>query len=137
MNLVWVRALVASFGSATCYASVYYVPLSIFMTLFHLRPFPTSFICWLVLGERSSRIQIIASGKSFYRLSSTQFKRFQTLSWADIIAVISFLSVILVVQPDFVFARGVHEDRTPWQTFLGTTLTLLCMLLGAFDSRCR
>ncbi|ORX39594.1 hypothetical protein BD324DRAFT_222070 [Kockovaella imperatae] len=103
------RAVCSCGATSLAYVAVSHIPLSLFMTLYHLRPFPTIFACYAILGEKATRAQLIAS-------------------------VISFSAIIIVVQPDFLFSRHRPEgDTTAWSTYVGVGVTLLSCTCGALE----
>ena len=57
---VWLRAVENSTNLGFTYFSVANLDLATFITLFNLKPFVVAFLCWIFLGERVTKIQIIA-----------------------------------------------------------------------------
>ncbi|WVQ70435.1 uncharacterized protein L199_008662 [Kwoniella botswanensis] len=105
-SLIWVRGFNNSLVIITMYASLLYITLSECTVILHLRPFPVGLLCFVFLRERFSIIQLLAS-------------------------VISFLAVILVIQPSSLF----HPlDPSPKDNrALGFTLAILSTLTSSVD----
>jgi drug/metabolite transporter (DMT)-like permease len=45
------------------YTALNYLDLSTTLTVFHLRPFPTAFLCYVFLNETFGRKKLICCGK--------------------------------------------------------------------------
>lgn len=57
------RGFAGSTALSCGYGALSYLSLSEFLTALHLNPFPTALLCYAFLGEKSSKKQIVASGK--------------------------------------------------------------------------
>jgi len=60
--LLWARGFIAYLGCQFGYISFGLLSLSEGITIYHLRPFLLIFLCWVYLGEKVNRIQIMACG---------------------------------------------------------------------------
>jgi len=63
-HLMWIRGVLISIGLITGYSSLRYLTISEFLTIYCSLPFPTGLLCWMLLGERFTRIQAICCCKS-------------------------------------------------------------------------
>ena len=61
--MIWARGIAVSGNIVTFLAALQYISLSDTVTVFQLRPFPTAFVCWLLLKERVTIIQGFAAGE--------------------------------------------------------------------------
>lgn len=64
-HLMWIRGGLLTIGLITGYSSLRYLTISEFLTIFCCLPFPTGLLCWIFLGERFTRTQMICCCKSF------------------------------------------------------------------------
>ena len=62
-RLMWIRGCLLSMGLITGYTSLRYLTISEFLTMFCCLPFPTGLLCWIFLGERFTRVQMICCGQ--------------------------------------------------------------------------
>lgn len=69
-RLIWSRSLIMVCVVSTTYFALSQIEVSAFIAIFHLRPFPTAFLCYLVLKEPFGKVQTISCGTSFPTLSS-------------------------------------------------------------------
>ncbi len=60
----WIRSVVMTLTTLSMYAALKYIPLAEATVVFHLRPMPVAIICYLILGEIFTKIQMTASGMS-------------------------------------------------------------------------
>jgi drug/metabolite transporter (DMT)-like permease len=51
-QLLWLRAVLSAIGITADYVALEYVSISENRTIYNLKPFPTAWLCWLLLGER-------------------------------------------------------------------------------------
>ncbi|WVW83484.1 hypothetical protein I302_105505 [Kwoniella bestiolae CBS 10118] len=104
--LIWVRGVNNSLVIILMYASLLYITLSECTVILHLRPFPVGLLCFLILRERFSIVQLVAS-------------------------IISFHAVILVIQPSSLFHP--HDPSPSHNRALGFTLAILSTLTSSVD----
>ncbi|ORX39595.1 hypothetical protein BD324DRAFT_648236 [Kockovaella imperatae] len=111
---LWLRSAVTSVDMILAYLALGYMPLSDFMTIFHVRPFIVAFMCWQWLGEPITKVHLIASA-------------------------ISSLSVLLIAQPEFLFHIAQHHGvdnahpDDPWRKAFGMLATLGCTTMNSWN----
>jgi len=93
---MWLRGGLLSMGLLTGYSSLRYLTISEFLTIFCCLPFPTGLLCWLFLGEKFTRVQMICCCKFAFHWSSI-----------SLYSGFSVLGVAMITDP---FARVVIDD---------------------------
>ncbi|KAK4685927.1 hypothetical protein P7C73_g4208, partial [Tremellales sp. Uapishka_1] len=122
--LVWVRGTVNSLGIYTVYLALQYIALSEAVAIFHLRPFPVAFLCFVFLGERFTRIQLFASGMEDDTSRSW-------LTDLDEQPVLSFGAVVLIFPPEWLFGRVAERDTG--RLVMGVCAAFASMLVTTLD----
>lgn len=70
-QLIWLRGVLSTIGINADYFALQFVSISENRTIYNLKPFPTAFLCWLVLGERFGWKIMVAAGTSICQLCMT------------------------------------------------------------------
>ena len=114
------------------YACMEYLNLSEYITVFHVRPLPVFVLCWLLLGEGITWIQILTGGRSI--LSSPRGSITDSVG-----PVVSFASVLLVVSAGSNTNLKTDMDVTEIlgavnsEQLIGILLALGTTITSAFD----